>query len=331
MSTSQPVYLLGAGFSKALSSDMPTLLQLGEMLKPDLERAFGAADWRVRAGTANFEALLGLLAQDQPWLDDATNLRNRAASLELSRRIATVIRECQMRALARPMPSWLEPLIRRWNMENARLLTFNYDTLVEKAYVTVSPDPSLQDYAHGALYPVAVPTVEHRSGQGLAIPRPLSGMRLAKLHGSINWYCSGAQSFFGESIYDVGIRPDWDSSPTDKFQTKAHLVLDKVPLIVPPSSSKNDFFSNEAVRGNWRVARRWLEERRELTVIGYSAPPSDLVVRGLMSAVSLERLTLIDVDNAVSDRYGEFLPGTPIDTRFILPADPLAAYCSAFG
>ena len=164
------------------------------------------------------------------------------------------------------------------------------------------------------------------SSSGPIVPLPADGFRLAKLHGSINWYYSGAESFFGETIYDVGIRPEWGSSTEDKFLTKSHYVLDKVPLLVPPTSSKNAFFANEAIRGNWRSARSYLEDAEEVVVIGYSTPASDLMARGLLSATSPAKVTLVDIDTTLPERYKSFLKGDTIDATFVRPERALESY-----
>jgi hypothetical protein len=328
-SASGQTYLLGAGFSKAVSRAMPSMLELGELLRGTLETAFGASDWRVALGVRDFENLLGLLSQDQPWLDDVSNLRNRAAFLEVSRAIAGSVRARQVQALTDSQPDWLRALVRYWLAHHARVLTFNYDTLIEKAVVSQAavPPQTADDYAHADLYPVAVPAVEHRSSAGPTAPLPMEGMRLTKLHGSLNWYYSGAETFFGEAIYDVGIRPEWGSSSEDKFISKAHYVMDKVPLIVPPTASKNAYFANEAVRGNWRSARAFLESASELVVIGYSMPLSDLMVRGLLTAAGLHRIRLVDVDPGVRERYESLFPHVEIDSTYVIPGrNPLELF-----
>ena len=326
----ETVYLLGAGFSKAVSGEMPTLLGLGELLRPKLEGIFDPKDWRVELGTKDFEGLLSLISQDQPWLDDPTNLRNRAAFIDLSRTIGKCIRKCQVSALKTRMPTRLSRLVDHWVANNTKILTFNYDTLIEKAYVS-QLDGLLklaEDYSHESLYPVVMSAVEHRaSGSGPPGRLPGDGIRLVKLHGSLNWYYSGAEDFFGEVIYDVGIKPEWGSSDQDKAVSKAHFVLDKMPLIVPPTSSKNSFFANETVRGNWRSARSYLGDAHELVVVGYSLPPSDLMARGLLADSRLERIVLVDKDPCVAERYSQALPDVTIDESFINTTDnPLEHY-----
>lgn len=60
----------------------------------------------------DLELLLSFLAQEQPWLTEAENFRNRAEFLEVSRAIAAIILDSQNSALRADMPQWLADLVR---------------------------------------------------------------------------------------------------------------------------------------------------------------------------------------------------------------------------
>jgi hypothetical protein len=82
------VFILGAGFSKAVSSRMPLMNDLSRMVEEDLPAAE-----RKRQSLGNFESYLNYLALDHPWHSEAENLRNSALSLDvLLRRIGTIIK-----------------------------------------------------------------------------------------------------------------------------------------------------------------------------------------------------------------------------------------------
>lgn len=127
------VFILGAGFSRAVSTEMPLTDALG---KRAIERAGVQADPRVpkRGFTkGRFETWLSRLAEDQPDLDEARNLENRALFTRLSAALAEVLDEAQEAALADGLPGWLDRLIRAAHVRGSTVLTFNYDTLVERA------------------------------------------------------------------------------------------------------------------------------------------------------------------------------------------------------
>src|SRR5699024_12869493 len=81
------MYLLGAGFSKAIYSGMPLMDDLGRELVGalNLDR-----DTLVPFG-GNVETWLSYLAEDQPWLSDKENLKNTALFMGASEAIAEFI------------------------------------------------------------------------------------------------------------------------------------------------------------------------------------------------------------------------------------------------
>src|SRR5207302_7463056 len=123
-------FLIGAGFSRAICPSMPILDDLSAEAFPDdlrneLNRTLGR----------DFEMQITYLAEDRPWLSAADALRNRANFLDASRRIAKALLRRQAAALSAPIPPWLERLLRAWHQKKSDVLTLNYDTLIEKAYL----------------------------------------------------------------------------------------------------------------------------------------------------------------------------------------------------
>ena len=282
------VFLLGAGFSRAVSVEMPLTDQLAEN---DAIKSFRG---RALVRSTGVESILTLLSESQPWLTEDENLRNRADFIQFAQTVNHTIRNYQMSAIrdTGSPPDWLTSLVLKWSQDEETIITFNYDTLVEKA-ITHSFKQDYQQvpssdlaWAHSAAYEVPIPRITTRSGldglsKSLAPPERLP--RLIKLHGSLNWYYSGSEPSFGEVIYDIGIRPFWESSADDrKIGDMSRFSAGKVPLIIPPTSGKSSFFTNETVRGQWTSARRALEEADRIVIIGYSLPPGDHMVRFLL-------------------------------------------------
>lgn len=79
------VHLLGAGFSHAIDKRMPLMPdptkhvteRLSHLRRPLTESAAFFSD--------DFETMLSYLAEDQPWLSLAENLRNKAAFFDVPR------------------------------------------------------------------------------------------------------------------------------------------------------------------------------------------------------------------------------------------------------
>jgi hypothetical protein len=296
------VYSLGAGFSKAVHDSMPLLGELG----PEVVRRLDQADLptRVRSNPADFELWLSYLAGEQPWLDEAQRLRNRAAFVAASRVLASVIGEREAIARSQPMPPWLRSLVARWHEDKATIITFNYDTLVEAAYtetVCVKTRPESDDNYDTAAQSVraAVTPIGSRSGAVFG-PSPIQSFTLLKLHGSRSWLYSGRSSFYGESIYDSGRIRRWEPDVVDPHPW---LSEDKVPLIVPPTSGKSGFFDNETIQSQWQKAREHLAAAAAVYFVGYSFPMSDLLVRFLIqdTVTASTRLLVVNPDESVTD------------------------------
>ena len=84
MQSAKTVFLLGAGFSRAVSKSMPLTNSLGKQI---VERYKGLLSEHQKAdlneeSTEKFEKLLTWLALRKPWLSEADNLRERAIFLE---------------------------------------------------------------------------------------------------------------------------------------------------------------------------------------------------------------------------------------------------------
>jgi hypothetical protein len=85
------VFLLGAGFSKAVSTEMPITSELGraalglyklkDSISPEIRRLI----------EEDFENALVFLASDKPWLPESENLRHKALFLDLTKRLVSAV------------------------------------------------------------------------------------------------------------------------------------------------------------------------------------------------------------------------------------------------
>jgi hypothetical protein len=86
------VFVLGAGFSRAIHQGMPLMRELSEVLADQFRQAFGEMDWRLPLLRDNVEVALSLLSEDQPWLSESENLRNRALFIEIAQHLSSQLR-----------------------------------------------------------------------------------------------------------------------------------------------------------------------------------------------------------------------------------------------
>lgn len=309
-------FLLGAGFSKAVSEHMPLMDDLGQV--PMHFRG----DWpRGLIRSMNFEELLTFLSTNQPWLSEADNLHNRATFLETSQQIAGRLAIQEGKTLSDPIPDWLLAFVARLHDDGASVISLNYDTLIEHAWTEQrrQEEPELNAVAsHASLYAVPIQSALARTR---LVRDPYAGsetLRLMKLHGSTNWCYSGSEMATGEEIYDRGLTPGWRVAELPRDVREAS--IDKVPLLVPPTLGKSPFFVNETVRSVWKVASRSFRESERVFSLGYSLPESDHNMLGLLRSSLGRDYQSIHVINRSEDvglRYERMLNVvTKVDTTY---------------
>ena len=234
------VFILGAGFSKAISVEMPTTNGVSPFRAPMPDGWGGASisapgmdpGWYPGKSlseeilTASFtppipdpirkmigedlEKALAFLAQDQPWMTKSQNERHKAIFLSLTNVIRTVIWE---RSKSPSVPgknrphAWLDWLIGYWHENRCAVITLNYDTLVERTASAIY-GPKRPAITTGSLYPICLtpavlPRKELMPVERIPGAEPKESFKLFKLHGSINWFYSGRSDFFGEELFYV--------------------------------------------------------------------------------------------------------------------------------
>lgn len=186
------LFILGAGFSKAVSEQMPTLRELGVQLQNRMGLHDGVLAPNRFGG--DVELWLSYLAQRHPWLSESASLRNRAMFLDISTALSELIHACVRRTdpEGQPgFPAWFSELTQYWMKSAANVVTVNYDILVELACLT-EYGPNGATYAGGL-----VPMHQRTGSTGVWLNDPPGFLHLIKLHGSINWYYSGVDTFAG--------------------------------------------------------------------------------------------------------------------------------------
>lgn len=260
------VYLLGAGFSRAASDQMPLMADLAD----ELTRSFGYDVDQLSAFDGDLEAWLSFLATDQPWLTEPENLRKYAAFIEASTDIRTIVQGKVDLSISRPAPAWLMRFVYSLAQTSSSVITFNYDTILERIAVELRQASDFND-----VYATPLP-VRNLPGEGGGFGKlKLTGptFRLHKLHGSINWFSRGlSRSVVTSDVYLVPSRGIW---APDRGTGAAPVYGDLAPFIIPPVASKDAFYANDVLRAQWRSSASVLTDAKSLTIIGYSFPVTD--------------------------------------------------------
>ena len=311
---SERVFVLGAGFSRAISPEMPVMTELSRAVRKYLVKIDRPLPASVTGFGDDLERWLSFLAERQPWLDESTNLHNRASFADVSIAIAEVLGERQIAAVRAPEPPWLSSLVSYWRRMGSIVVTFNYDVLVEAAVLGQIGD----GHAWGELYPAPVVPAASRTGAVLWGGPPATGFRILKLHGSLTWFWSGLDAGPNDPIYDIGLRGGWSVDGLESYYAAQlpTLVIDKVAMAVPPTATKSRFYDNSTLRSLWVQAGNALRSASELVLIGYSLPPADTVVRSLLSTTFVGDVIIpVDTSRMVVDNLRTlFDPSSVVDS-----------------
>jgi hypothetical protein len=275
---------------------------MGE-LKDHVISRLGGPPPDLAAFEDDLEQWMSHLASDQPWLLDQENLENRALFLRVAQLVYESVSEQERLAresCGEKPPAWLVKLVERWADNSASIITFNYDLLVERVLRSLRRVQTFAD-----LYPVPLSSrmsagsTPFLSDGGPNGPVP----RILKLHGSLNWRFGGITAPPSDELYLAEGNDFWEASASYTYSSlpRDEARFDhKIPVIVPPTGIKSGWYSNLALRGLWRRAAAEIGKCTRLVVVGYSLPPTDLLVRQLIAS-HLPKTSGVEVVNLTSD------------------------------
>jgi hypothetical protein len=316
------VFILGAGFSRAIHATMPLLSELPPLVLDRLGQRSAEAQ-TTPFFDENIEMALTYLSQRHPWLSESEHLRNRALALDLASAIGAELNERTKEVLNNRPPEWLIRLVYWMHRHQAAIITFNYDTLLERAFSFVPMDEGGETGSSCVFWTDLLPRGMFAAVEGSLASTPISTAEVLKLHGSLNWYYSGQASYLGELIHESGYR-GWTS---DEDRYRQHATYGRVPLIVPPVTDKSAYFEHEGIRGLWNLAAQRLRHAERIFCIGYSLPRTDLAVRFLLKSAGIQEQAPIHVVDLRSEPSVELssLLGRPVDERYMGVKDPVHA------
>ena len=327
------VFILGAGFSKAIAMQMPTMVELGAEVRERLAEVPSLSSAIPDSLGDNIELWMTYLSQPQPWLREPDIYLHRSLGGRIRRSIAAVIEERTAQASASLAPDWLRRLILSWHRREAVIITLNYDTLVEKAARDLKVSENISALLPVDIYPPYFANIASRSGVGLWGRNSDRTFRLLKLHGSVNWYYSGREEFHGETIFFSDV-PEFGPVCDEAAHYAAtrrlrDMAADKETLLIPPVAEKTTYFNNETVRGLWKDAAAALQAAAALYIIGYSLPISDLGMQFFLAGSSPDAdspVHVVNTDKNTLERYRKFLQRPDIRADYVGPDNPVVRF-----
>ena len=319
----EQLFVLGSGFSKAYSESMPTVNELAGLLKCQNY----LAEEPYASLTSDPELLLTYLSWEQPWQKRQEHWLERSHFERTQREIATSIARSEHDAFEQAgVVDWLKDLIEYFHEHKQVVISFNYDTIIERVCHQIQPRSFGTFISDFAFYRLPLTLISSRVKGGGHIFNAES-FHLIKLHGSINWYYSGMEQFPGEQVYLRSV--DTESPFHDgidernpeygnKSSEVAQLLVDKTQMIIPPVAEKSRFYSNQTIRSLWWAAREAMQRASQMFFVGYSLPPTDLSTKMMLKAhANPDEVFIVNRDpDAVEDRYYDVFPESEIKNEF---------------
>jgi hypothetical protein len=316
-----PLFVLGAGFSKAISDQMPVVSELLDPLAQHLDEAPIIGHGHALREIRDLEAVLSSWYESQPWLMEHEILRNRSAFSLSAHWLAEQLFSRQQWVLGGGVvPEWLAGLVNHWHENRATVVTLNYDTLVESTVRTLfEQSSSIPQSVYGEF----VPKLGTRLGFAVLAGDIAETLCLLKLHGSLNWW-HDPQGGAAARLYDADCVDDWNRSEPTRLEAVRKQARGLEPLIVPPVTSKSSSLGNTWLRTQWLEARRALDATDLVFLLGYSMPPADLSMRMLLGGGSTSKIFVpVNIDDTVVTRLEELFPRATVDRRWMSPTDPI--------
>lgn len=269
------VYVVGAGLSAGLG--FPTIRDLLPRMWERLE-AKNLADDLAKVIRFHHPAFNASLADTFPNIETLLSEMQANEQLFESSRPATgkfkkdklfKIRESLMQELAnwfhelkknalKTPPAWLGQLTSMMKDENAQVISFNWDLVLDQKLFGKNIN---------------------RSSYGFDDNR--DQVRLIKPHGSLNWYdAKKAKKLKTDKIFDLMDSDDQRIIAFRPYRAPISVRREYMPLIIPPVYAKQ--FNGSAFRHLWQEAVAVLSTASEVRFLGYSLAPADFHARFIL-------------------------------------------------
>ena len=301
-------FLLGAGFSRAISDHMPLMVDLRDLIVGELPATSPLAselDGYLSMFDGDVEAVLAYLGEPPIFLDEATRLELQAKFVQVRRALTTGLQKAESLNLGIEPIGWLRHLVHWWHAHRSTVITLNYDTLIERAASAVLVwNVGGRDYSLAAenLYCAPTSVLASRFGTAVLGWTEHETFQLVKLHGSVSWHWPQVRQV-SEPIFSEPI-PAWESDTVYPLteEKRSQLLAGLEPAVIPPVAAKSAFLNNLTIQAQWKSAAS--ARKRHLVVIGYSLPPGDGSVRQLLAQEFQDsHLIIVDLDKDVIARF----------------------------
>ncbi|MFH0702884.1 MAG: hypothetical protein V2B14_05025 [bacterium] len=328
------VFFLGAGFSKALDNNYPLLIGdnslttiVSEKIKAN-NILYNHFDTIPKSIKNNIEHLFSYLTMDAPWKTEKQKHLDKALFIALTELLTEYLFNLEKREKSGSKQNFDN--LAKFIIDNKTpIITLNYDLLLENLLLN---SPSNKDnnnwwiLGYRYLYKNLIDINDRMNPGGFVDGGTFGSEKLKeektteilKLHGSINWYYSGYSAI--DPVYYVDNLNELDKDS----------IGDLVPYIIPPTLDKNSFYNNNILKLLWSKAHQYLRNAKEIYIIGFSFPMTDLPVRFLFQSALRGRekeVEIFVVNKEIPLSYKKIFDGfTNIHYEYCKDGNPLDAF-----
>lgn len=282
------VFILGSGFSKAICNEYPTLKELTKNIEKmfNADETFSDDFFKIPSNIrSNIEDVLTYLSADLPWKSIEQKLRDKALYFNITNKISAIFYNLDCK-LDESKYGIIGEFISKYKINT---ITFNYDLLLEELLfkhlkvTDIDLDENISkkmDYQGEilmkmkCLYKLPMKRTGNINKMWLSA---VVNFDILKLHGSMNWMYNPNDKNEDLFLNDVN---DFI------YNQKEYL-----PYIIPPVLDKNGFYTNKIIRLIWDNAYQAVKNAKEIYVIGYSFPKTDVAAQYLLEAATLPTKT----------------------------------------
>jgi len=275
--TYRKVYVLGSGFSKSISSTMPTMKDLSVSLlglsqSENYDELANFID-EIKKVSGNHEAVCNIEnissiillkslyynTEEKIYYDILKHQLLRWIFDRIEAHTPTIDQD-KRKELLRFFESCSFSEEDKTNVRPSLVITFNYDLLLERLLSNTTSKSWSVDY---------IIRLNHYLNNYYPDPKKPNSRNISylKLHGSLNWFTApGAPRIDLSHVFQV-----------DDHDPSMNLIHHKdIPVYIPMAFSKSQFLEGSLYNVLWNIARRYLEECEEIVFIGYGFPQSDI-------------------------------------------------------
>jgi len=315
--------LTGAGFSRNIFPEMPTIEDLTSLVLEDedinlslKQASMHPSLFAPDKGLQNIETWLQVIEESAAYISDyAKSLQRKALILTIERKIVEIIStKCASIEFSKEQLSDFEFLIKA----KINVLTTNYDLLFELATQELIGAKNLNDVTYAYDLNAGLFDLGHMRKNSAYLGSSDSGKfelsKLFKLHGSCDWYSFDTSSDDRMYINTTKLR----NFPYKGFESVTKENLKNMsPVIAPPTANKRQQIHSTALKSIWSSAFAALQETKALILFGTALHETDASLTALLIEGTPENIPIYIFDKnkiAVENRVKKLFKNPRITT-----------------